>query len=370
MIVDTIPVHLQQDTYPIYVGNDLLSQAPFFTPHIHGQQVLIVTQKNVANYYLAILQKILRDYQCDVMLLPEGEVNKNINEWQKIFDVLLQKKHERSTTLIALGGGMVGDMTGFAAACYQRGVNYLQVPTTLIAQVDSAIGGKTAINHPLGKNMLGTFYHPQCVIADLNTLTTLPPREFIAGMAEVIKYGLMGDEKFFSWLEKNLTAVLQRNNDALLHVIRTSIRHKLQIVTQDEKDKGVRQLLNFGHTFGHALETAYAYQGLLHGEAVALGMLIAVELSAIVEKLPTAEVKRICQLLVKSGLYYPVAGFSLEIDLLELLKRDKKVHDNKVNVILLQAIGQAKRVADISMTEISLAVKRAKMRLNERVFNC
>lgn len=341
----TIAAQFDEKNYPIYVGTQLFSQATLWAQHIHGSQVLVVTQQPLADFYLAKLQTMLAAYQCDTVLLAQGEENKNLTEWQKIFTALLQKKHERSTTLIALGGGMVGDMTGFAAACYQRGVNYIQVPTSLVAQVDSAIGAKTAINHPLGKNMLGVFYPPQSVFVDLDTLHTLPEREFIAGLAEVIKYALIADQEFFNWLETNMALVLRKDYSALLHVVTTCIHLKKNLVAHDEQDQGVRQLLNFGHTFGHALEAATHYQSWLHGEAVAMGMSIAAHVSVAQGWLSTADLNRIHQLLHAAGLLMPRSTLPTAAELLTWMRRDKKVAQGQMTLILLKGIGHAEKTS-------------------------
>ena len=359
MIYQTISVSLANHAYPIYVGYDLLSHADVLSSHIQGHQVLIVTQKNIADYYLSPLINLLHDYQCDVCYLPEGEPFKNLQEWQKIFDQLLQQKHERSTTLIALGGGVVGDMTGFAAACYLRGVSYIQIPTSLIAQVDSAIGGKTGVNHPLGKNMLGAFHQPQCVISDISVLATLPQREFVSGLAEVIKYGLIMDKDFFTWLENNIAAILQRDRQALLEIITHCSAIKSKIVQHDEKDNGLRNLLNFGHTFGHALETMLAYQGILHGEAVAVGMAMAAELSAELGLITNNDVERVTQLLTACDLVRRIEKSLSLTDFLTLLTRDKKVLNQQQNFIVLRQIGEAVKMSGIAEQQIVNAINRA-----------
>ncbi len=331
--------------YPVYIDNHLLSSSEIFQKHIHGHQVFIVTQKNIAELYLGVLQKTLQDYHCDVIFIPEGEKNKNIFEWQKIIEQLILKHHERSTTLIALGGGVIGDMTGFAAACYQRGVNYIQVPTTLMAQVDSSIGGKTGINHPLAKNMLGAFHQPQCVVMDMATLTTLPEREFVSGIAEIIKYGLIWDADFFSWLENNIQLILEKNSAALKYAIERSAAIKMHIVAEDERDHGLRQLLNFGHTFGHALESATNYQTFLHGEAVAFGMKMAAELSHRHQGLSVDDVSRIENLLKRAGLLQNPVEIP---DLMSYMKRDKKTQKGETQFILLKKIGSAIRHQNLS----------------------
>jgi 3-dehydroquinate synthase len=341
MSFQIIPVQLSQNSYPIYVGENILRDRNLLSSHIHGHQVLIVTQENIANYYLPTLQHTLADFQCHTHFLPEGEQAKSLNEWQKILETLLQQGHERNTTLIALGGGAVGDVTGFAAACYQRGVNYLQIPTTLLAQADSAVGGKTAINHPLGKNMIGAFYQPQCVISDVSLLSTLPKREIASGMAEVIKHSLIGDADFFVWLEKNISSLLTGDVTLLLKSVAHSAQMKATIISQDEREQGIRSLLNLGHTFGHAFETAGAFQGLLHGEAVALGMVMAAELSCRLGWISDKDKKRIKQLLCQCELLRTTLQYPSASEILKLMKRDKKVKAGKLNLILLKKIGEA-----------------------------
>lgn len=342
-------VSLPSRTYPIYVGKALLNQKNILASHVHGHQVLIVTQENIARFYLDQLRANLKNYQCDTVYLPLGEHFKNITEWQKIIDILLQQKHERTTTLIALGGGVVGDMTGFAAACYQRGVNYIQIPTTLMAQVDSSIGGKTGINHFLGKNMIGAFHHPQCVMMDINMLMTLPKREFISGLAEVIKYGLIRDKEFFCYLEEHMQPILAKDLDHLQFIIEKSIAIKSQIVMQDEYDLGIRKLLNFGHTFGHAIEAVYDYNTFLHGEAVALGMLMASQLSYSRGMLSFLELQRIANLINQLGLKQKIIDRST---LIEFMQRDKKIIGSKLNVILLNQIGKGVVVSDVKEDEV------------------
>jgi len=324
----------------IHIGHNILSDPDILLPFIQSKQVLIVTQQTIAQWYLKELQAILTGHQCDVIFLAEGEQYKNIEEWQKIISALVANKHERDTTLIALGGGMVGDMTGFAAACYQRGVNYIQIPTTLIGQVDSAIGGKTGINHPLGKNLIGAFYHPQCIIADVNTLTTLSDREFSAGLAEVVKYGLICDADFFGWLEKNIVSILAKDKNALLHIVRHCSAIKTKFVALDEKDHGERRLLNFGHTFGHALETLHGYQAILHGEAVAIGMIMAAQWSEKLGFISAADVLRIRNLLDECRIKMDLPSIPYA-DLIEQMHRDKKVKNGELTLVLLEKIGKA-----------------------------
>lgn len=350
----TLSVNLAARSYPIYIGHDLLRQREILASHISGSQVLIVTQESIAKFYLEALQKNLLSVQADVKMLPAGEPYKNISEWQKIMDTLVENKHERNTTLIALGGGMVGDMAGFAAACYLRGVNYIQIPTSLIAQVDSAVGGKTGVNHASGKNLIGAFYQPQCVIVDVDTLKTLPEREFISGFAEMIKYGLIWDVAFFQWLEENLSALLRQDSAALEYAIERSLAIKSELVSRDERDLGLRQLLNFGHTYGHALETACAYQGILHGEAVAAGMLMAARLSLKRNLLTAAEFSRIEAILQAAGL---LRSMTETPNLYSFMKHDKKVQDGKLSLILLNGIGQAVKISDATEQEIQNSIQ-------------
>lgn len=351
MIAPTLQMEFGARQVPVYLGHDLITHSAILSRHIHGQHVVIVTQENIAALHLAKLHSALGDFHCDTILLPAGEQHKNLTQWQKILDTLVELQQDRSVTLIALGGGVVGDITGFAAACYLRGVHYLQIPTTLIAQVDAALGGKTAVNHPAGKNLVGVFYQPQCVIADINLLQTLPDREYFAGFAEVIKYGLAFDYDFFVWLEQNVAALVSKAPAELLYAVRKSAQIKAQVVTQDEHDHGLRNFLNFGHTIGHVLETYGDYQKLLHGEAVALGMLLASRLSVQLQGLPQASVDRVKKLL--SAFHLPV---TIELpplsDLMELLQRDKKVRAGKMKFILLSAIGSALQTTAVTAADI------------------
>jgi 3-dehydroquinate synthase len=352
MSCQTVTVKLKHTAYPIYVGKDIFANHELLAKHIHGQQVLIVTQENIAHHYLSPLKEVLKKFQCQEIFLPGGEVAKNLQEWQRILDILLQHKYERSCTLIALGGGVVGDVTGFAAACYQRGVNYIQIPTTLMSQVDSSIGGKTAVNHAQGKNLIGAFHQPQCVIADVDVLQTLPQHELVAGLAEVIKYGLIADINFFVWLENNISSLLQRDTESLLHAITLSAAIKADIVSQDEKEHGRRSLLNLGHTFGHALETACAYQGLRHGEAVALGIAMAAELSHLLNNIDSHERDRIMRVLQACNLINTGRALPLPTEMLQLMQHDKKVQNGKLNLILLKKIGEAEKTAAVDEAKI------------------
>jgi 3-dehydroquinate synthase len=334
-------VELKENSYPIYIGSGLLSQKELLIKHIKSKQVLIVTNVTVAPYYLSFLQKSLVEFQVDTIELPDGEQYKNLENINKIFDHLLENKYSRNATLIALGGGVVGDMGGFAAACYQRGIPFIQIPTTVLAQVDSSVGGKTGVNHPLGKNMIGAFYQPQCVIADMDVLDTLEDRQLIAGIAEVIKYGLIRDLEFFEWLEKNIGLLLARNKDALAYVIERSCLNKAEVVVEDEFESGIRATLNLGHTFGHAIETGMGYGTYLHGEAVAIGICYAADLSKRMGWITNDDMERVIALLKLAQLpVSPPKGMNVT-QFLDLMAVDKKNVDGKIRLILLESIGKA-----------------------------
>ncbi len=341
MTMQTLTVKLPAESYPILIGQGLLSQLSSFAPYIHSEQVLLVSNETVAPLYLEPLKKTLSDYELDTLILPDGEAYKNLTTLNQIFDTLLAKNHHRDTTLIALGGGVIGDMTGFAAACYQRGVNFIQVPTTLLAQVDASVGGKTAVNHPLGKNMIGAFYQPQVVVIDTEVLTTLPARELKAGLAEVIKTALIADADFFVWLEENINKLRDGDQKALSHAIARCCAIKADIVAQDEKEAGVRALLNLGHTFGHAIETIQEYKQWLHGEAVAAGLVLAADLSMRVAGLPDTDKQRIEALIKRADLPIAIPQDISSEQLVAAMQRDKKVQGGKLRLILLKAIGKA-----------------------------
>lgn len=341
-MTQTLSVALGDRAYPIHIGCGLLAQAELLAPYLRQKKVVVVSNTTVAPLYLELLQRTLAN--CGVtalpVILPDGEQFKTWETLNLVFDALLGAHCERSSTLIALGGGVIGDMGGFAAACYQRGMPFIQIPTTLLSQVDSSVGGKTAINHPLGKNMIGAFYQPQLVLADLSTLDTLPDRELKAGLAEVIKYGLIRDPAFFAWLVDNLDALLQRDKTALAYAVARSCANKAEVVAADEREAGERALLNLGHTFGHAIETGLGYGVWLHGEAVAAGTLIAAELSARLGWLSLEAVGRIERIFVRAGL--PVLAPRLGVArYLELMSHDKKVQDGKLRLVLLEDIGRA-----------------------------
>lgn len=337
----TLNVALADRSYPIYIGKDLLSQQPLLQQHIKGKEVLVVTNETIAPLFLDRLVASLNGYQTEAVVLPDGEQFKTLEVLNQVFDKLLASRFSRKVTLVALGGGVIGDMAGFAAACYQRGVPFIQVPTTLLSQVDSSVGGKTAVNHALGKNMIGAFYQPQCVIADTNTLNTLEDRQLASGIAEVIKYGLISDPAFFEWLEENIDKLKSRDPLALAYAIERSCQDKADVVAKDETEQGVRALLNLGHTFGHAIETGMGYGNWLHGEAIATGMLMAADLSARMGWMSESDVARIKALFEQAGL--PVTGpqgMSPQ-QFMDLMAVDKKVQDGVIRLILLKGIGKA-----------------------------
>lgn len=337
----TLELDLGERSYPIFIGSGLLERADLLRPYIKGERVLIVSNEVVAPLYLHKVQGALGDVRCDVIVLPDGEHTKTLQTLSLIYDKLLEERHERSSTLIALGGGVVGDITGFAAATYQRGVNFVQIPTTLLSQVDSSVGGKTGVNHPLGKNMIGAFYQPQCVLADTDVLASLPPRELRAGLAEVIKYGLIDNLPFFEWLETNIEVLLTGDKDLLAEAVRVSCADKARIVAADEKEGGVRALLNLGHTFGHAIENGMGYGVWLHGEAVATGMVMAADLSARLGYMTWQEAARAKALINRAGLpVVPPEQMSAQ-DFRKLMSFDKKVQAGKVRFILMQGLGRS-----------------------------
>ncbi len=357
-MMQTLNVALGERSYPIHVGCGLLADAALLGPYLKQKKAIVVTNATIAPLYLETLLGALAQSGVTVqpVILPDGEQYKTWETLNLIFDALLGSHCERSTTLIALGGGVIGDMGGFAAACYQRGMPFIQVPTTLLSQVDSSVGGKTAINHPLGKNMIGAFYQPRLVLADLATLDTLPERELAAGLAEVIKYGLIRDPDFFVWLENNLGALVARDKEALAYAVARSCSNKAEVVAADERETGERALLNLGHTFGHAIETGLGYGSWLHGEAVAAGTLISAELSARLGWLTVDDVRRIERLFVRAGL--PVNAPKLgAARYLELMRHDKKVQDGKLRLVLLERVGRAVVVDTASEADITAAIE-------------
>lgn len=344
--MQTLHVDLGERSYPIYIGAELLARSDLLTAHIAGRQVAIVTNETVAPLYLEALEAALSAFNPTSVVLPDGEAYKNWQTLQLIFDGLLGARHDRGTTVIALGGGVIGDMAGFAAACYQRGVNFIQIPTTLLSQVDSSVGGKTGINHPLGKNMVGAFYQPQAVLIDTQTLTTLPARELSAGLAEVIKYGLICDEPFLTWLEANMSALRALDQVALTTAIERSCAAKARVVGADERESGVRATLNLGHTFGHAIETQQGYGVWLHGEAVAAGTVMALEMSRRLGWIKPDERDRAIRLFLAAGLPVVPPEDMLPEHFLEHMAVDKKVLDGRLRLVLLRAIGEAVVTSD------------------------
>ena len=342
----TLQVDLGERSYPIHIGAGLLSQVELFAPHIAGKQVAIVTNETVAPLYLEQLTRTLSAYKVQPIVLPDGEAFKNWETLQLIFDGLLTARHDRRTTIIALGGGVIGDMAGFAAACYQRSVDFIQVPTTLLSQVDSSVGGKTGINHPLGKNMVGAFYQPQAVIIDTATLRTLAPRELSAGLAEVIKYGLICDEPFLPWLEEHMPALRNLEQEPLTEAIERSCAAKARVVGADERESGVRATLNLGHTFGHAIETHMGYGVWLHGEAVSAGTVMALEMSRRLGWISEEGRDRSICLLRDAGLPIVPPEEMTPAQFLEHMAVDKKVLDGQLRLVLLRAIGEADVTAD------------------------
>ncbi len=339
--MQTLYVELGERRYPIFIGSDLDPKA-LLEPYIHGRQVMIVSNETIAPLYLARYVAAIEALGKTVAtcILPDGEKYKNIEYLNLIFDALLASGFNRDCTVLALGGGVIGDMAGFASACFQRGVYFIQVPTTLLSQVDSSVGGKTGINHPLGKNMIGAFQQPQVVLADMSQLKTLPPRELSAGLAEVIKYALLGDADFLAWLEQYMDALVQGDEAALAEAVYRSCAHKARIVAKDEKEQGERALLNLGHTFGHAIESYLGYGEWLHGEAVATGMVMAADLSQRMGWISAEDLARTKNIIQRANL--PIVCPQIPLDeFLAYMSHDKKVLKGQLRLVLMQAVGQA-----------------------------
>lgn len=354
-----LEVNLGERSYPIYIGPNLLQSPSLFQRATAGARLAIITDTGVAPLYLDKVINSARVSKEDVLIFPRGEANKNLTTFAQIMDFLLQRKLDRRSILIALGGGVVGDLVGFAAACYQRGIGFIQVPTTLLAQVDSSVGGKTGINHPLGKNMIGAFHQPICVIIDSTTLVSLDEREISAGLAEVIKYAVIEDPTFFNWLEQNLDGLLQRDPEHLAHAISVSCQCKARIVSKDERETGVRAILNFGHTFGHAFEATLGYGALLHGEAVGLGMRCASKLSLVLGLISNEEFDRIDELLDRAGLPRKLPRAVPPQKVLDLMKSDKKAQGGEVRFILINGIGSACSEANVEAGIVQEIVRSA-----------
>ena len=336
-----INIQFDERSYPIYIGEGLISNYELISQHILGKKVAIITNETVADIYLKTLMDTVSSHkELKAIILPDGESYKSKDSLDSIYAQLLENKADREITLIALGGGVIGDITGFAAATYMRGVNFIQIPTTLLSQVDSSVGGKTGINHPLGKNMIGAFYQPKCVISDMNVLKTLPSRELSAGLAEVIKYGLIRDNKFFEWLESHIQYLMEMNPKYLIEAVQRSCENKAAVVEADEFESGIRAILNLGHTFGHAIEVAQGYGNWLHGEAVGAGMVMAAKLSQSMGWLADKDVGRIVALIKKAGLPTEPPKISVK-KYMELMMLDKKTKDGQINLVLQKSIGDA-----------------------------
>ncbi len=350
--MDQLHISLGERSYPIIIGAGLLSEADVVSSHVEARDLLIVTNERVAPLYLDRLRLSLQGKRTAVVILPDGEAYKTLETVSKVFDALTAERMNRDAAIVALGGGVVGDIAGFAAACYQRGIDYIQVPTTLLAQVDSSVGGKTGVNHPAGKNLIGAFHQPRCVLADPETLQTLPEREYRSGLAEVVKYGLIRDPAFFSWLEGHPEKLLSRETAALSHAIRRSCELKAEIVGIDEREHGLRAILNLGHTFGHAIETATGYGAWLHGEAVSAGMVLAADLSMRLGWLSGVDHKRTVALLQRLEL--PVAAPKIgAARALGLMGMDKKVLAGKLRLVLMKSMGDAIVTSDFPLSALT-----------------
>lgn len=355
-VTETLGIDLGSRGYPIVIGAGLLQDHALVATHVAARDVLIVTNETVGPLYLATLTAGLQGKRVRTVTLPDGEQFKTLGVLERVFDALIAGRLNRDACIVALGGGVVGDIAGFAAACYQRGIDFVQVPTTLLAQVDSAVGGKTGVNHAGGKNMIGAFHQPRAVLADLATLRTLPPRELRAGLAEVIKYGLVDDLQFLAWLECHIDDLLALDGVALAHAVRRSCEIKARIVAADEREHGQRALLNLGHTFGHAIETATGYGTWLHGEAVALGMLLAADLSQRLGWLDAAAVQRVRALLERAGLPVVAPRFGAA-RALELMGMDKKVQQGRIRLVLLRGLGAGVVSSDHPMESLQQTLR-------------
>lgn len=348
-VTHTVDVDLGERSYPIYIGSGLLQAGvlqPLLDGLVTGSQGMLISNPTVYELFGDALRQALPDSQLDVFLMADGEAHKNLQSYTDALDALLEKRHNRTTCVYALGGGVVGDLAGFVAATYQRGVQFVQIPTTLLSQVDSSVGGKTAVNHPLGKNMIGAFYQPQSVVIDLDVLQHLPEREYAAGLAEVLKYGVIADATFFTWLEQHAQALQDRDTDTLAQAIRRSVEIKADVVAQDEREGGVRAILNFGHTFGHAIENLSGYGHYLHGEAVALGMVMAGDMSVRLGMLSQAEQQRLVALIRAFGLPTALNAAIATDDMLQAMGMDKKVLDGQLRFILARGLGAVEIISD------------------------
>lgn len=358
--MNKITVELGNNSYPIYIGQGLINDPSLWQSHVAGNSFMLVSNTKIAPLYSSAILSNADNYKHDICRIEDGEQYKTLDTFENIISALVAARFDRNTTLVALGGGVVGDICGFAAAAFQRGINFIQVPTTLLAMVDSSVGGKTAVNHALGKNMIGAFHQPQCVIIDIDTLATLEEREFKAGLAEVIKYGLIVDAEFFSWLEKNIDALLARDPEALIYAIQRSCEIKAQVVSQDEKEQGIRAILNLGHTFGHAIEAGLGYGEWLHGEAISTGMLLASALSRNLGWIDDDTFKRTKSLLVAAGLPVHIPKRMSTEKFLAGMAVDKKVKDGVLRLILLKELGNAV-IADSIESDDIVAVLEAEL---------
>ena len=353
----TVEVELGDRTYPIYIGSGLLAGGDLLRKHVPGNTALVVTNETVAPLYLDRVVAALSeggDIRVEVVILPDGEEHKNMDVLMKVFDKALDARLDRQTTFVALGGGVIGDMTGFAAASYQRGVHFVQIPTTVMAMVDSSVGGKTGVNHPSGKNMIGAFYQPKCVLIDTETLSTLPDREYASGMAEVVKYGLIRDADFFEWLEKHVDALMKRDDALVVRAIERSCVNKAQVVALDEREGGVRATLNLGHTFGHAIETGIGYGEWLHGEAVSVGTVMAADMSLRLGWIDESVAARTLDLLKKFNLPVDVPECMTVETFEKLMAVDKKAANGKLRLILLKGeLGGCVFTADFDKTTLA-----------------
>jgi 3-dehydroquinate synthase len=353
----TVEVELGDRTYPIYIGSGLLAGGDLLRKHVPGNTALVVTNETVAPLYLDRVVAALSEggeIRVEVVILPDGEEHKNMDVLMKVFDKALDARLDRQTTFVALGGGVIGDMTGFAAASYQRGVHFVQIPTTVMAMVDSSVGGKTGVNHPSGKNMIGAFYQPRCVLIDTETLSTLPDREYASGMAEVVKYGLIRDADFFEWLEKHVDALMKRDDALVVRAIERSCVNKAQVVALDEREGGVRATLNLGHTFGHAIETGIGYGEWLHGEAVSVGTVMAADMSLRLGWIDESVAARTLDLLKKFNLPVDVPECMTVETFEKLMAVDKKAANGKLRLILLKGeLGRCVFTADFDKTTLA-----------------
>ena len=353
----TLQLELGERSYPIHIGTGLLGQPQWIESHVAGSQVMIVSNETVAPLYMEQARRAFAGFDIHEVILPDGEEHKTLTVLNSIFDALLTNRFERRCTLVALGGGVIGDMTGFAAACYQRGVPFIQIPTTLLAQVDSSVGGKTGVNHPHGKNMIGAFHQPRCVVIDTDTLNTLDDRQLSAGIAEIIKYGLIRDLNFLEWLEDNMDALMSRQSDALIYAIERSCQNKAEVVAADEKESGQRALLNLGHTFGHAIEAATGYGTWLHGEAVGIGMLMAADLSQRMGWLKEADVHRVENIIDKAALPTRAPAKMGFEKFMEYMSVDKKVMAGKLRLVLLESIGKGIVSSEFDMNKLQQTIE-------------